>query len=132
MKNWQFFSIVAAIAVAVGAWYYNQTSDPLGTPAFNNHLAGQILAERAEMAHTPMILESVSKTQKLTLHGEPTLTFAINTKNCGTFYAVYDAKKQSHWHGGPNLLTTVNEKGFEGVETEAKQRQDKKEVLSDN
>jgi hypothetical protein len=59
-------------------------SDPNGSDGFNKTLiAGYALQRAAKMEKLPIIIESVSDTQKITLHGEDLLTSVVAEKGEG-------------------------------------------------
>jgi hypothetical protein len=93
-------------------------SDPAGTTTFNKTLVKGYMLARAADRKKPIILEDVSNTQKITLHGESLLTAVCSVKADGLaqHYLVYFvSSNQSYLSGGDDLLTEIDTDGFQAV-----------------
>lgn len=73
-----------ALAAGIFALSFCDKADPNGTAGFNKTvIAGYALQRAATVEKRPVIIDSVSDTQKITLHGEGLLTSVLAEKGEG-------------------------------------------------
>jgi hypothetical protein len=119
------FSILQIAALIwIGYWVYQwsgtKISDPNGTSYFNKNIVRQYMLSRAaEHEKLPVIIDAVSDTQKVKLHGEELLTSAVSVQGDGLaqHYTVYFVTKPinsgNYLSGGSDLLKDIDKIGFD-------------------
>jgi hypothetical protein len=96
-------------------------SDPNGNEGFNKTLiTGYALKRAAQQDKLPVIIEAVSDTQKITLHGEVLLTSVVAEKGEGLaqqhlVYFVAKTTGATYLSGGSKLLERIDADGFDSV-----------------
>jgi hypothetical protein len=96
-------------------------SDPNGVDGFNKTLiAGYALKRAANQDKLPVIIETVSKTQKITLHGEVLLTSVVAERGEGLaqqrlVYFVAKPTGTNYLSGTSALLAHIDADGFDAV-----------------
>lgn len=93
-------------------------SDPAGTTTFNKTIVKGYMLARAADEKKPIILEEVSNTQKIMLHGESLLTSVCSVKADGLVqhHLVYFvSSNQFYLSGEEGLLTEIEKDGFQAV-----------------
>jgi hypothetical protein len=116
--------ITAAFGLMTTAFAFSScnlfNSDPAGTANFNRHLVETYMLARAVDNKTPIIIEDISRTQRITLHGETLLTAVCSVKGEGLaqhqlIYFVSKIDNSTYLSGGNDLLKEIEKDGFQIV-----------------
>jgi len=95
------------------------SSDPDGNSNFNKNLVKSYMLKRAADNKVPVIIEDVSNTQKMILHGETVLTAVCSVKGNGMaqHFLIYFATNGSgrYLSGGEDLLKEIDNDGYQAV-----------------
>ena len=111
--------ITLALAAGMCAMSSCNKSDPNGTDGFNKTLVASYALRRAAIQDKlPVIIETVSDTQKITLHGDVLLTSVVAEKGEGLaqqrlLYFVSKATGTNYLSGGSDLLKDIDKNGFD-------------------
>jgi hypothetical protein len=118
-----FFHILQIVTLIwIGYWVYQwsatKITDPNGTSHFNKNLVREYMFSRAaEHEKLPIIIDAISDTQKIKLHGEELLTSAVSVQGDGlahyTMYFVTAPTGGNYLSGGADLLKDIDKIGFE-------------------
>lgn len=117
-----------AFAAAMCAMSSCNKSDPFGTASFNKTVvAGYALERAATLEKLPVIIETVSDTQRITLHGEALLTAVVAEKVEGLtqqrlLYFVSKATGGAYLSGYSSLIVNIDTNGFDSEVAEVRAR----------
>jgi hypothetical protein len=108
-----------ALTAGIFAMSSCNKSDPFGTDGFNKNLiSGYALQRAATVEKRPVIIDSVSDTQKMTLHGEVLLTSVVAERGEGLgqqrlLYFVSKTTGKIYLSGTAILLQDIDTNGFD-------------------
>src|SRR3981081_808308 len=89
-------------------------SDPQGTASFNRDIIKKYMFKRAaDHEKRPIIIDAISDTQRIKLHGEELLTSAVSVQGDGlaqhyTMYFVARPDGSHYLSGGTSLLEEID------------------------
>jgi len=122
MKLLQILQIIGLIWIGywVYQWSATKITDPNGTSRFIKNVVREYMFSRAaEHDKLPIIIDAISDTQKIKLHGEEFLTSAVSVQGDGlaqhyTLYFVTEPTGTGNYlSGGADLLKDIDQIGFE-------------------
>jgi hypothetical protein len=109
-----------------------EITDPNGTDYFNKTLIRKYMLQRAaKQDKKPIIIDAISDTQRIELHGEQLLTSAVSVQGDGLaqHYTIYFANKPSsngsYLSGGRDLLEEIDKDGFDAESDKIHESQNK-------